>query len=138
MQQNKLDAFTVLETVITLAISCMLIFIGSLKMESYENQLVLVNTEKQVKTAIEQAARVAIVKHDQITVMYMESSSFLSFKSSKCNRRLKIDKRVKLSSPINFQISNKGSLSPRTINIYNKKDSKKLKLQMMWGRAIDE
>lgn len=83
MQRNSLSAFTVLESVITLAVSCLLIFIGSLKMESYENQLLLVNTEKQVKTAIEQAARISTVQHESISVMYLPDSSYLQFKGRK-------------------------------------------------------
>lgn len=138
MQQNKLDAFTVLETVITLAISCMLIFIGSLKMESYENQLILVNTEKQVKTAIEQVARISIVQHESISVMYLPDSSYLQFKGRKFSKKVIINSKIKLTNPTNFQISSKGAIAPRTITFTNGKDIKKLKLQMMWGRAIDE
>ncbi|WP_242450193.1 Prepilin-type cleavage/methylation protein [Lactobacillus sp. LL6] len=107
-------------------------------MESYENQLLLVNTEKQVKTAIEQAARISTVQHESISVMYLPDSSYLQFKGRKYSKKVIINKKIKLTNPTNFQISSKGAVAPRTITFSNGKDNKKLKLQMMWGRAIDE
>lgn len=138
MQRNKCKGFSVLETVITLAISCMLIMIGSLKMSSYENHLVLVNTERQVKTMIEQAARISTIKHERISVIYFAKQSVIQFKGNSYTRKLNLDKRVRLSGANNFYISSNGSMKPRTITFSNNKNSRTLKLQMMWGRAIDD
>lgn len=138
MLRIKSSGFSILETVITLTVSCMLIMVGSLKMEGYENHLVLVNTERQVKTAIEQAARISTIKHEKINVVYLSKQSYIQFKGSSYTRRLDIDGRVKISGANHFYISSSGSLSPRTLTFSNSKDTKTLKLQMMWGRAIDD
>lgn len=138
MRRIKCSGFTILESVLTLAVSCMLIMIGSVRMDSYENHLVLVNTERQVKTAIEQVARISTIKHERINVAYFEDQSYIQFKGNSYTRKLTLDKRVKLSGTTRFYISDNGSMSPRTITFSNGKNTKNLKLQMMWGRAIDD
>lgn len=134
---QKIKGFTILESVITLAVSCMLILIGSLKMDSYEEQLLLINTERQVRTAIEQAARVSTIKHERISVWYYAKQSYLQFRGNSYSRRLDIDKKIKISGLSNFFISSTGSMSPRTITFSSDKNVKQLKLQMMWGRTVD-
>lgn len=138
MQISKLKAFTVLETMITLAVSCMLILIGSLKMSSYENQLLLLNTERQVKTAIEQAARVSTINHEKISVIYFDKDSYIQFRGQSYTRKLNVNEKIKMSGLSNFNISSSGSMNPRTITFSNGNNVKVLKLQMMWGRAVDE
>lgn len=138
MQKSNLGGFTILETIITLTVSCMLILIGSLKMDSYENQLLLINTERQVKTAIEQAARISTINHEKISVIYFAKDSYIQFKGQSYIRRLNINEKIKMSGLSNFNISSSGSMNPRTITFSNDNNVKVLKLQMMWGRAVDE
>ncbi|HCX40004.1 MAG TPA: Prepilin-type cleavage/methylation protein, partial [Lactobacillus acetotolerans] len=51
------------ETMITLIISVALVMVSNVQLQNYQQQLVLNNTTRQVKTSIEQAARVSAIRH---------------------------------------------------------------------------
>lgn len=125
---------------ISLIISCALIFIGSLNLKEYQSELLLLNTTREVKAAFEQAARICTIQNSPMSISYFEKSSLLTFKGTTKNnydRTLRIDKKIKIHNLINLQISKNGTISPKIITVSDGNKSQKIKIQMTWGRAID-
>ncbi|WP_242367546.1 pilus assembly FimT family protein [Lactobacillus intestinalis] len=138
VRQNR--AFSLLETMISLIISCTLIFIGSLNLKEYQSELLLLNTTREVKAAFEQAARICTIQNSPMSISYFEKSSLLTFKGTMKNnydRTLRINKKIKIHNLTNLQISKNGTISPKIITVSDGNKSRKIKIQMTWGRAID-
>ena len=107
---KKLRGFTLIETVVTLAIVCLLVLMPTLYVKNIKEQVVLDNSTRQVKSTIDKYLHLATVK---------KKSYFLSYFD-------------------NLYISNRGTISPRTITIKNGNKEKKIKIQMTWGRMVEE
>ncbi|WEV71457.1 Prepilin-type cleavage/methylation protein [Lactobacillus sp. ESL0785] len=129
--------FTVIEMIITLIISISLVLLGTIEIKEYREQLILDNTVREVKSSIEQAARICTIRHTAIKINWRPGTNELNFRGPEYARLVHLDSRIKISSMKVLQIKNDGSLSPQTITINNAKHSRKLRLQMLWGRAIE-
>ncbi|BAQ57484.1 conserved hypothetical protein [Lactobacillus acetotolerans] len=138
ISRHKIRAFTLVETMITLIISVALVMVSNVQLQNYQQQLVLNNTTRQVKTSIEQAARVSAIRHEAMTINYFVNSSLITFRGRHYSRDLYLDKNIEIYGLKDLTASQKGFIAPRTIKISDHKNSQKIKLQMMWGRAIDD
>lgn len=132
----KKSGFTIVEMMITLAISISLIMLGTIHLKEYNNKLILDNTVREVKSAIEQAARISTIQHKPTWIIYYPSSRYLSITRSHEQQVIKINSHIDIYNLSSFKISAKGSMPPHTIVITNHHDTRKIRLQMMWGRAI--
>lgn len=133
----KQSGFTVIEMVITIAVFVSLVLVGSIELETYKDKLVLDNTVKVVESSIEQAARVATLRNETIMIRYMPYSKKVSIVGQSYSREFKIDSKIDIYYLSDLKISKNGSIPPHTISITNHENTKEVKLQMTWGRAID-
>lgn len=133
----KLTGFSLVEMMVTLVISISLIMLGVVQLGTYQDQLILNNTTKEVKSSIEQAARVCTIRHQAIMINYYPVSKRIALIGKNYSRQIKLDSQIEVYNLTSLKISAKGSISPQTITISNHKSSQKIKLQMMWGRVID-
>lgn len=139
-EANKLkqSGFTLLEMVITLAISIGLLTFGSLYLDGYKKELILENTVKEVKGELEQAARISTIKHQSSYISYFPSAKVLMISRAGEKKELKIDPSIKIYNLGNFKISANGSIKPQTITIGNNQHERKIRVQMTWGRMIND
>ncbi|MDF7672201.1 prepilin-type N-terminal cleavage/methylation domain-containing protein [Lactobacillus sp. ESL0701] len=135
----KLGGFTLIEMVVCLAISLSLIMLGTVEIASYREQLILNNTAKEIKSSIEQAARFSTIKHETVTLIYQPQTKILVFVGDGFSQQMQIASTITVYGLHGRTvISAKGMLAPLTITIEDGHHSQKIKLQMQWGRAIDE
>lgn len=131
-------AFSVIETVIVLAITCAMVSLGSLNLREYQRQLIFENTVREIRAAFEQATRVSILTKRATDITYFAESSTITFTGNKYRRRLTIDSEIKVSGLDNFSISGEGTVNPRTLTFSDGKRKERLKVQMTWGRSVNE
>lgn len=132
----KKAGFTIVEMVITLAISIGLIMLEAVQLKKYDEKLILDNTTREVKSSIEQAARISTIQHKPTWITYYPESKYLSINRSQDRQIIKIASHIDIYNLSSFKISAKGSMPPHTIVITDHHHTRKIKLQMMWGRAI--
>lgn len=130
--------FTVIEMVITLAISIGVIMLGTVCLDGYSEKMMLNNTTKEVKSTIEQAATISTIKHVASYIRYYPNSNMLTVTRAGHRKVVKIAPQIKIYKLSDLWISSSGSMSPRTIVITNRQERKTIRLQMMWGRVIDD
>lgn len=133
----ELTGFTVIEIVITLAISITLVLLGTIQLETYEDKLILDSTAKEIKSSIEQAARIASLREEATIIRYFPNTKKISINGLSYSRDIEIDSHIDIYNLSYLRISDTGSMPPHMISITNHKNKKKVKLQMTWGRAID-
>lgn len=135
--KGKQSGFTVIEMVITLTISISLVLVGTIQLETYKEKLILDNTANEIKSSIEKAARVATLRNEPTVIKYFPYSKKISIVGQTYSRKFKIDSHIDIYNLSRLKISKNGSIPPHTIRITNHKNTKEVKLQMTWGRAID-
>ncbi|MBA1395111.1 Prepilin-type cleavage/methylation protein [Lactobacillus sp. XV13L] len=111
--------------------------LGSVQLGTYKEKLILNNTTQQIKSSLEQAARISTIRHRAALVRYYPVSKRITIIGNGYSRTLKIDSGLEIYNLENLKISASGSMPPHTIVITNHKNTKRVKLQMTWGRAID-
>lgn len=136
--QNKISAFTLIETLITLGICCGILLIGSLQLQRYQERMIFDNTVKEVSTTIEQASRFSVITGETILVKFSSQEHHLKISGGHCDRLVRIDKNISISNLEKFTFYNTGSSSPRTIQISGYGFTKKMKYQMQWGRVTEQ
>ena len=129
--------FTVIEMVITLAISIGVIMLGTVCLDGYSEKMMLNSTTKEAKSTIEQAATISTIKHVASYIRYYPNSNMLTVTRAGHRKVVKIAPQVNIYKLSDLWISSSGSMSPRTIVIANRQERKRIRLQMMWGRVID-
>lgn len=134
----KVKAFSLLEMIITLGISCGLLLIGSLELKSYQEDLIFNNTIKQTLLALDQASRISTLKRTDVSVSYLPHSQKIVILGKNFTRQLDIDPSVRIKNLNDFSISKNGIISPRTITFMSKRRIKQVKIQMAWGRVVYE
>lgn len=134
MRLSKNNAFTTVEAIVSLAISCSLILVALLKIDSFQQRLVFDNAIRQTCMNLKQASRVAAIKHEVVSVTYFAESGNIHFRSVSYQKNVKIDSQVKIGNLRNLKISKEGTISPRTLSFYNDKYRETRKIQMMWGK----
>lgn len=134
---KKLTGFTILETLITLIITCSLLMVGTLKLKDYQSEIILNNTIKEVIAEIECAGRETVIRHRKIGIIYDPKTLGIQFRNGYgYNHILRKDERVEVAPFVNFNISPNGMISPQTLVFRNDNRIKKVKIQMVWGRVI--
>lgn len=68
LKQSKLTGFSLLEMVITLLIATSLLLIGTLKLKSFQEELLFNSTIKEVATALEEGGRLSVIKRTEVDV----------------------------------------------------------------------
>ncbi|MDF7683462.1 prepilin-type N-terminal cleavage/methylation domain-containing protein [Lactobacillus sp. ESL0679] len=135
----KFSGFTLVEMVVCLVIALSLVMLGTVEISAYRQQIVLNNTTKEVKSSIEQAARYSTIKHESVTIVYQPDTKILTFKGDNFSQNIQIASTITIYGfKKTTLITNNGILAPKTITIDDGRHSQKIKLQMLWGRAIEE
>lgn len=143
---QKSKAFTLIETVVIAAVMTLILLIGTFYLKGYQENLELINARRQVRMVINEACREAVVKKAVRRVNFLPETHQLYVGRSLSNtspvdtfevKKVTLGKDIMIYNLNNVIISTKGSISPRTIVIKNKKKTLKVKVQMMWGKMID-
>ena len=138
LNKFKLQGFTLVEMVVTLTITLGLASLGALKINEYREKLILENTVKEIKSSIEHAARRSAIQNRTSIVRYYPSLKEIIITGGKKPQIIKIEPQISISNLSLLKISISGSLPPHTITVSNHQDTRRVKLQMTWGRAIDD
>ena len=138
LNKFKLQGFTLAEMVVTLTITLGLAGLGALKINEYREKLILENTVKEIKSSIEHAARRSAIQNRTSIVRYYPSLKEIIITGGKKPQIIKIEPQISISNLSLLKISISGSLPPHTITVSNHQDTRRVKLQMTWGRAIDD
>ncbi len=136
MNKYKVKGFTLVEMVITLTIVVSLVMLGTIEIQQYREKMILTNTAQEVKSSIEQAARIATIRHEAAYIRYYPGSKSIRITSKGYLRKIKINPHIEIYNLSGLAISATGSMPPHTITISDHKNSKRIKLQMTWGRAV--
>lgn len=146
--QPKNKAFSLIEAVIITFIVSFLALVPSIYLKGYQEANNLLLAKRQVKTAINSAARWAllnkkVVEFTPITNDPQTGAQRISVlrrdsHGKQANYILKMPKGVKVSNIFRLSVSKNGSITPRTITIRNSKGKVKIKIQMKWGKLVDE
>lgn len=134
---SKLRAFTIVEMVITLVVSLGLVTLGAIEITRYKEKMILTNTTQELKSSIEQAARISTIRHRAALIRYYPTLKKVTITGTGYSQVLNIDPHIDIYNLSNLKISATGSMPPHSITVTNHKDTRKIKLQMTWGRAID-
>lgn len=135
---NKLKAFSLIETIITLAIFCMISLIGTFELRNFQKRIIFYQTVKEFELVLEQASRIASIQQQNVYINYFPSSHQLIVTGEHYQRQLAIDNSIQIDTIYRYLISAKGMISPKTIIFKNDQQEKRLKVQMAWGRLIIE
>ena len=138
LNKFKLQGFTLVEMVVTLTMTLGLAGLGALKINEYREKLILENTVKEIKSSIEHAARRSAIQNRTSIVRYYPSLKEIIITGGKKPQIIKIEPQISISNLSLLKISISGSLPPHTITVSNHQDTRRVKLQMTWGRAIDD
>ncbi|WP_250697994.1 type II secretion system protein [Lactobacillus johnsonii] len=101
-------------------------------------QVVLDNSTRQVKSTINKYLHLATVKKKPYFLSYFDNNSSIQIKEPHKVSQVYLDKHIRVYNFDNLYISNRGTISPRTITIKNGNKEKKIKIQMTWGRMVEE
>ena len=138
LNKFKLQGFTLVEMVVTLTITLGLASLGAIKINEYREKLILENTVEEIKSSIEHAARRSAIQNRTSIVRYYPSLKEIIITGGKKPQIIKIEPQISISNLSLLKISISGSLPPHTITVSNHQDTRRVKLQMTWGRAIDD
>lgn len=135
---SKTKGFSLPEVIVSLFIFCIILSLGSLRLEDFKRQLVLENAVKEVATAIEQAGHVNAINGQEINVSYFPKSHKLIFYGKDYAKRLSLDEHISVSNLTDFSVAKNGTIAPRTVTFSDGHHQKHLKIQMNWGKIIYE
>ena len=138
LNKANLKGFTIIEVVITLTIAIIITGIGAIELKAYKEKLILENTVAEIRSAVEQAARVSATNKKACVIKYFPDLKEIEFVGDNYFKSLKISQPIHVYNLSNLRISTTGSMAPHTITISNDKNARKIKLQMTWGRAIND
>lgn len=134
--EKKIKGFTLIESMITLFIFCLIFLIPSFKLDNMQSELELNNTRRQVQVLIDKYARRSIIEDKNYLISHYSENNQITVNGKK--QDLKINPDIKITNLNRLWISEKESIAPRTIKISNNRGSKKIKVQMKWGRMIND
>lgn len=133
LKQSKLTGFSLLEMVITLLIATSLLLIGTLKLKSFQEELLFNSTIKEVATALEEGGRLSVIKRTEVDVACFPSGGITLY-GDNVQENFRFDSRIKIDNLNGFHISKTGISAPRTLVFRDQDRRRKIKLQMAWGR----
>ena len=132
--RNKYRAFTLIETMITLAICCGMLLIGSLQLQKYQHRLIFDNTVREVNAALDQASRISTIKGHAVTVIFSEDQHYIKLIGGGHEKQVNIDKNIDIEGLNKFVFTKTGRSVPGTITFSGYGMKKAVKYQMLWGR----
>lgn len=132
--------FTLIESLIVLVITCSIISFPIIELKGYRDNLTLINTRAQVKSAINFCLKESIINKRVYFIRYSETSNKLKVMSdwSTAEKTFLINSQVKISNIDNLTIKKKSYVAPRTIYFKCGKITKRMTVQLMWGRLIEK
>lgn len=146
--QNKSRAFTLIETVIITFIVSFLASVPAIYLKDYQEANNLLIAKRQIKTAINSNARWALLNKNVVQFTPMSADPKTGVQRISVLRRasngkqdnyiLKMPQGIKVDNIFRLSVSKNGSISPRTITIRNSKGKVRIKIQMKWGKLVDE
>ena len=123
---KRIKAFTLVETIVTLAIVCLLVLMPTLYVKNIKEQIILDSTTRQIRSTINKYLHRSTVE---------KKSYFLSYFDNNSSIQIMEPHQV---SKVYLNLSNRGTISPRTITVKSGSKEKKIKIQMTWGRMVEE
>lgn len=138
LNKANLKGFTIIEVVITLTIAIIITGIGAIELKAYKEKLILENTVAEIRSAVEQAARVSATSKQTCVIRYFPKAKEIEFVGENYFKSIKISQPIHVYNLSILRISTTGSMAPHTITISDDKNARKIKLQMTWGRAIND
>ena len=138
LNKVNLKGFTLVEMVVTLTIAIIITGIGAIELNAYKEKLILENTVGEIRSAVEQAARVSATSKQTCVIRYFPNTKKIEFVGENYFKSLKISQSIHVYNLSILRISTTGSMAPHTITISDDKNTRKIKLQMTWGRAIND
>lgn len=141
-KRNKplsLKAFTLVETMVTLAIFCLIFTLPTVNLKSYQDTIRIHNTRRQFKAIIENYSRIAVLKNRPYTIQNSPQEHYISVSYGDWRKYYEYDKNVKVSIPNGnkMRISKEGRFAPLGISFSSNDKKENLNIQMLWGRLID-
>lgn len=132
--------FTLIESLIFLVITCSIISFPIIELKGYRDNLALINTRAQVKSAINFCLKESIINKRVYFIRYSETSNKLKVMSdwSTAEKTFAINSQVKIINIDNLTIKKKSYVAPRTIYFKCGKITKRMTVQLMWGRLIEK
>lgn len=115
LNKINLKGFTIVEMAITLTIAIVLTGIGSIELNAYKEKLILENTVRKIKSAVEQAARVSATSKQACVIRYFPDSKEIEFVGENYFKSLKISQPIHIYNLFILRISATGSMAPHTI-----------------------
>lgn len=138
LNKANLKGFTIIEVVITLTIAIIITGTGAIELNAYKEKLILENTVAEIRSAVEQAARVSATSKKACVIRYFPNAKEIEFVGENYFKSIKISQPIHVYNLSILRISTTGSMAPHTITISDDKNARKIKLQMTWGRAIND
>lgn len=131
-------AFTVIEAIITLTIVTILMLIGTIRVEKYRTSLLFNNAVNKLNTSIQQACRVATIKHEGIEIYYFNQSHYLELRGKSYYRKIIFPDNFVVNDLDGYRISANGMIKPKKIGLTDGYYHRFLKIQMAWGKILNE
>lgn len=138
LKKRKTKAFTLAETVVVTCIVAFFAIIPPLYLKGYQESVDLLNAKRMFCTAVNAAARQATLTNRIKKINYSSSQNQIVVSDDNYgSKKYQISKNITISGfPIN--ISREGNISPKTITISNSRAKTSIRIQMMWGKMIDD
>ena len=102
---KKLRGFTLIETVVTLAIVCLLVLMPTLYVKNIKEQVVLDNSTRQVKSTIDKYLHLATVKKKSYFLSYFDNNSSIHIKEPHKVSQVYLDKHMGFTILIIFTLA---------------------------------
>ncbi|QNQ82516.1 type II secretion system protein [Lactobacillus sp. PV037] len=144
---HKSKGFTLIEAIVITAVVTLLSLVGTVYLKGYQENLELVGARRQVRMVINEACHEAVIKKSMRRINFSTETHQLSVGRSFSNtspmdtfenKKISFGKNIMIYNLDGMLISSNGTINPRTIVIKNKNKKLKVKVQMMWGKMIDE
>ena len=136
--KRRTKAFTLAETIVITFIVAFLALIPPLYLKGYQESLDLLNAKRIFHTVVNATARQAAITNRVKIIDYDANKRQISVRDGKYKtKRYNLPENINISGlPLN--ISKDGNLSPKTVVISNDRDKTNIRIQMMWGKIIDD
>lgn len=133
--RNRVRAFTLFETVITLTIVTAILSIGWLNFSVIKEKMLIDSASMQVKVILNQALRRASITNKLYLIDYYESDNLLIVKDQDGKvEKYSLPEGVKIYNLAKTNIEQTGYIAPKTITLRTKKFKKELRIQLKWGK----
>lgn len=138
MKKRKIKAFTLTETVVVTFIIAFLASVPPLYLKGYQESVDLLNAKRIFRTVINSTARQAAISHSVRRISYNTSTHQIGVSNgNEKAKTYKLSESISISG-LPIHVSQDGNISPKTVTISNGRDKTNIRIQMMWGKIIDD